>query len=326
MKKLISSFTATVVMAATILSCKNVNGPEKKTLIAEAETKKEFPTLFRTASVDGLSIFYREAGDPSKPTILFLHGFPSSSHMYRDIIKDLSANYHLIAPDYPGFGQSSSPSLKEYSYSFDQLSVTIDHFIDQLNLKKITLYLQDYGGPVGFRIANRRPSLVQALVIQNANAYEEGLGAAADNLLNYAKNPNPETEKDARSILTFAATKWQYTHGAIDTMKISPDSYNSDQWYLDRPGNDQVQLSLFRSYASNLKLYGEWQSYFRAHKPHTLVISGKNDLLFLAAGAEAYKKDNPNAKIQLLDGGHFVLEEKHTEAAALIDQFLSEVK
>jgi pimeloyl-ACP methyl ester carboxylesterase len=326
MKKSIPTLSISILMAASTLTCKNLKEPEKQTFVADAVTEKEYPTLFKTATVDGLSIFYREAGDPAKPTILFLHGFPSSSHMYRDIIKDLSVDYHLIAPDYPGFGQSSSPSVKDYSYSFDQLSITIDHFIDQLNLKKITLYLQDYGGPVGFRIASRRPDLVQALVIQNANAYEEGLGAAADNLLNYAKDPNPETEKGARSILSYAATKWQYLDGAIDTARISPDSYNSDQWYLDRQGNDEIQLSLFRSYASNLKLYGEWQSYFRSHKPHTLVISGKNDKIFLAAGAEAYKRDNPNAKIQLLDGGHFVLEEKHTQAANLIDQFLSAIK
>lgn len=291
-----------------------------------ASQTNAYPVTYKTIKVDGQDIFYREAGDPSKPTILLLHGFPSSSHMYRNLIDDLAFGYHLIAPDFPGFGESSQPATTAYNYTFDQLSKTIDQFIDQLQIKKLSLYVQDYGGPVGFRIAARRPALIQALIVQNANAYNEGLGAAVRTLFDYMEKPNAETEKSARTLLHIGATKWQYTDGATDISKISPDSYNSDQYYLNRPGNDQVQLALFRDYGSNVKLYDDWHAYFRKYKPATLVISGKNDKIFIAAGGEAFKKDNPNAQISLLDGGHFVLEEKHREAARLIHNFLSKLK
>jgi pimeloyl-ACP methyl ester carboxylesterase len=277
---------------------------------------------FKTIKIDGLDIFYREAGDKNKPTILLLHGFPSSSHMYRDLINDLSADYHLIAPDYPGFGQSSSPSPAAYNYSFDNLAQIINHFIDVLQLKKIGLYVHDYGGPVGFRIAVQRPGLIQALIVQNANAYNEGLGAALGPLIAYIQNPIAETEIGARDFLSFDTTKWLYTDGAEDVSMISPDGYMIDQYYLDRPGNDEIQLALFRNYGTNLPLYDDWQAYFRKYQPATLVISGKNDKLFLAAGAEAFKEDIKDAQISLLNGGHFVLEEKHAEAADLIRSFL----
>jgi pimeloyl-ACP methyl ester carboxylesterase len=277
---------------------------------------------FKTVKVDGLDIFYREAGDKNKPTILLLHGFPSSSHMYRDLINDLSADYHLIAPDYPGFGQSSSPSISAYNYRFDNLALTINQFIDALELKNFSLYVQDYGGPVGFRIAVRRPELIQALIVQNANAYNEGLGDALRPLVDYIQNQNAETEKGARGFLSFDTIKWLYTDGAEDASKISPDSYTLDQYNLDRPGNDEIQLALFRNYGTNLTLYDTWHSYFRKYQPATLVISGKNDQLFLAAGAEAFKKDIKDAQISLLNGGHFVLEEKHAEAASVIKSFL----
>ena len=278
---------------------------------------------FKTVSIDGLDVFYREAGNKNNPTILLLHGFPSSSHMYRDLIKDLSADFHLIAPDYPGFGQSSSPSISAYNYSFDNLTLTITHFIDALKLNKFSLYVQDYGGPVGFRIAAKRPELIQALIVQNANAYNEGLGDALRPLVEYIQTQNTETEKGARVFLSFSATKWLYTEGAEDISKISPDSYITDQYYLDRPGNDEIQLALFRNYGTNLSLYDSWHSYFRKYQPTTLVISGKNDKLFLAAGAEAFKKDIKDVQINLLNGGHFVLEEKHLEAASIIKSFLS---
>ena len=276
---------------------------------------------FKTVKVDGLDIFYREAGDKNNPVILLLHGFPSSSHMYRDLINDLSDDYHLIAPDYPGFGHSSSPSPTAYNYSFENLALTITHFINALELKKFSLYMQDYGGPVGFRIAVQRPELIQALIIQNANAYNEGLGDALSPLIAYIQNQNAETEKGARGFLCFDTTKWLYTDGAEDVSKISPDSYITDQYYLDRPGNDEIQLTLFRNYGSNLPLYETWHSYFRKYQPATLVISGKNDKLFTAAGAEAFKKDIKEAQISLLNGGHFILEEKHAEAASVIKSF-----
>ena len=277
---------------------------------------------FKTVKLDGLDIFYREAGNKNNPSILLLHGFPSSSHMFRDLINDLSADYHLVAPDYPGFGQSSKPSVSEYEYSFDNLALTISRFIDALGLKKLSLYLHDYGGPIGFRIAAQRPELIEALIVQNANAYNEGLGDALTPLIGYIQNQNQETEKAARFFLSSAATKWLYVEGAEDASKISPDGYTIDQYYLDRPGNDEIQLALFRNYGTNLPLYDKWQSYFRKYQPATLVISGKNDKLFLAAGAEAFKRDIKDAQISLLNGGHFLLEEKHTEAAEAIKSFL----
>jgi pimeloyl-ACP methyl ester carboxylesterase len=277
---------------------------------------------YKTINIDGLDIFYREAGNKNNPAILLLHGFPSSSHMYRDLINDLSNFYYLIAPDYPGFGQSSAPSPSVYNYSFDKLAMTINHFIDALELKKFSLYVQDYGGPIGFRIAAQRPELIQALIIQNANAYNEGLGDALKPLVDYIENQNEETERAVRFFLSFEANHWLHTDGAEDVLKISPDSYTLDQYYLDRPGNDQIQLALFRNYRSNLPLYSVWQSYFRKYQPPALVIWGKNDKLFVAAGAEAYKKDLKHAQISLLNGGHFILEEKHTVVASLIKSFL----
>lgn len=279
-------------------------------------------TYFKTIKIDGLDIFYREAGDKKNPTILLLHGFPSSSHMFRDLINDLSKNYHLVAPDYPGFGQSSAPSPADYDYSFDNLAITINHFIDALGIKKFSLYVQDYGGPVGFRIATKRPGSIQALIVQNANAYMEGIGEALQPLVAYIQNQNAETEKGARNFLLPETAKWLYMEGAEDASKVSPDGYALDQYYSGRPGNDEIQLALFRNYGSNLPLYDEWQSYFREYQPPTLVISGKNDKLFLAVGAEAFKKDIKEAQISLLNGGHFVLEEKHEEAASIIRSFL----
>ncbi len=287
-----------------------------------ASEKKNSVISYRTIKIDGLDIFYREAGDKDKPVILLLHGFPSSSHMYRDLMVDLADSYHLIAPDYPGFGQSSAPSVNDYNYTFDNLAATMNRFIDTLGLKKFSLYVQDYGGPVGFRMASQRPGLVQALIIQNANAYKEGLGDAIQPMSAYFNNPNPETEKGARWILSPESTKWQYTEGAEDVSKISPDSYITDQLYLDRPGNDAIQLALFRDYKNNLLLYDTWHAYFRKQQPATLVISGKNDKIFTAPGAMAFKRDVKDAQISLLNGGHFVLEEKHKEAAALIKTFL----
>ena len=278
---------------------------------------------FKTAKVEELDIFYREAGDENKPTILLLHGFPSSSHMFRDLINDLSADYHLIAPDYPGFGQSSSPSPSAYHYSFDNLASTINHFIDALGLRKLSLYVHDYGGPIGFRVAAQRPELIQALIVQNANAYTEGLGESLKPLVAYIQTQNAETEQGARNFLSFEAIKWLYTEGAEDVSRISPDSYNSDHFYLSRIGNDEIQLALFRNYGTNLSSYNVWQSYFREYQPATLIISGKNDKLFIAPGAEAFKKDIKDVQINLLNGGHFVLEEKHAEAASIIKSFLS---
>lgn len=311
-----------LLAAAIALNAAGVTGQTSAATHSSASVTTR-STTYQTIKIDGLDIFYREAGDKDKPVILFLHGFPSSSHMYRDIMNDLAKKYHVIAPDYPGFGYSSSPSPADYTYSFDNLSLVMDHFIDALGLKKVSLYVQDYGGPVGFRIAARRPALIRALIIQNANAYTEGLGDALKPLVDYLRNPSPETEKEARGILTAEGTKWQYTDGAEDVKKVSPDSYTTDQYFLDRKGNTDIQLTLFRSYATNLPLYDQWHAYFRKNQPPTLVIWGKNDKLFIAPGADAYKKDLPNAEVHLLNGGHFLLEEHHAEAARLIDRFLT---
>ncbi|RZJ54263.1 MAG: alpha/beta hydrolase [Flavobacterium sp.] len=281
------------------------------------------PVQYKTILVDSLKIFYREAGETTKPTIILLHGFPSSSHMYRNLINELSDNYHVIAPDYPGFGQSSAPDPKRYQYTFDNLSVTIEHFIDKLKIQKTSFYIQDYGGPVGMRIATRRPELVQTLIIQNANAYVEGLGEVLKPLIAYIEKPNAETEKAARFFLTIDATKWQYLTGAEKPEKIAPDSYSIDQYYLDRPGNDVIQLALFRDYGSNIAQYEKWHQYFTKYHPTMLVIWGKNDQFFIAAGANAYKKDNPNAEVHLVNGGHFALEEHYSEISKLILNFLS---
>jgi len=281
-------------------------------------------TNFKTLQLGDIEIFYREAGNKNKPVILLLHGFPSSSHMFRNLINDLSEDYYLIAPDYPGFGRSSSPSVNSFNYTFDNLARIIGQFIDALHLEKFSLYLQDYGGPVGFRIASERPASIQSLIIQNANAYMEGLGDALNPLVAYIQNQNAETEKGARYFLSPAAIEWLYTDGADELSKISPDGYTIDQYYLNRPGNDEIQLALFRDYGSNLPLYEEWQSYFKTHQPATLVIWGKNDKLFLAAGARAYANDLRKAQLNLLNGAHFLLEEKHKEAASLIKSFLYE--
>jgi pimeloyl-ACP methyl ester carboxylesterase len=297
---------------------------QPKNIDIQDEAKDATPDVsirFKTVTVDGLDIFYREGGDPANHTILFLHGFPSSSHMYRHILKELSSRYHVIAPDYPGFGLSSAPTVNQYAYTFDNISLTMDHFVDALKLKDISLYVQDYGGPVGFRMASRRPEMIRTLVIQNANAYTEGLGKEAAPLVNYFTDPNPETEKGARGILK--STQWQYTDGAGDLSKVSPDSYIMDDYYLSRAGNDEIQLALFRNYASNLKLYDSWHAYFRQKQPPTLVIWGKNDKIFISPGAAAYKKDLRDCEVHLLNGGHFVLEEHYADAAKLIDSFLS---
>lgn len=312
-----------IITMVALASITTMQGQSKKVkqMKVELNNKKIMTVFYKTIKVDGLEVFYREAGDAKKPTILFLHGFPSSSHMYRNIINDLAANYHVLAPDYPGFGYSSAPSLADYEYTFENLSHTIDHFIDALQLKKISLYVQDYGGPVGFRIAARRPELIQSLIIQNANAYNEGLGAAVQPLVSYFEHQNTDTEKGARNILT--TTKWQYTDGVEDLSKVSPDSYISDQYFLDRKGNDEVQLAFFRSYGSNVALYDSWHTYFRKYQPPVLVVWGKNDQIFIAPGAEAYKKDIKDVEVHLLNGGHFLLEEHHQEVVLLIDSFLS---
>lgn len=281
------------------------------------------PTSYKNITIDGLNIFYREAGDKNRPTILLLHGFPSSSHMFRDLIPELATEYHVVAPDYPGFGYSDAPAASEFTYTFDKLTEMVEKFINALGLKKYSLYMQDYGGPIGFRIAAKHPERVDSLIVQNSNAYMEGISAAFEPMKPFWENRNAETEKAPRSMLTKETTIFQYTHGASDVSKISPDAWNHDQALLDRPGNDLIQLALLHNYTSNVALYGQWQEYFRKHQPNTLIVSGKNDPFFIPPGQEAFKRDLPNADINLYDGGHFVLEEFHSEIANKILSFLS---
>ena len=277
---------------------------------------------YRTVEVDNLTIFYRECGNATQPVLLLLHGFPSSSHMFRDLIANLSGSFHIVAPDYPGFGQSTAPGLGDFEYTFDHLSDVIESFIDQLQLTDINVYMQDYGGPVGFRIASRRPELIRSLIIQNANAYTEGLGSLLEPLTTYFQNPDQANEEKVRFFLTLDATKWQYQNGAGEASKISPDCYITDQYYLDQHGNDEIQLALFRDYGNNYLRYDEWHSYFRTWQPKTMIVWGKNDEMFISAGAEAYRKDLPGAEIIHLDGGHCLLEEHHHQVAALITRFI----
>ena len=280
--------------------------------------------LHRTAKVNGLDIFYREAGPKDAPAILLLHGFPTSSHMFRDLIPALADRYHVVAPDYPGYGHSSAPPVGEFEYTFDNLAKVIDAFVGQVGLGRYALYVQDYGAPVGYRLAVRHPERVTALIVQNGNAYDEGL----DNdfwkpIKAYWKDRTEAKAAPLRKFLTLEATRWQYTNGVRDPEAISPDTWAIDQALLDRPGNAEVQLALFHSYGSNPPLYPEWQAYFRKHQPPTLLVWGKNDLIFPPAGAHPYRRDLKDVEFHLLDTGHFALEEDGPTIARLIRYFLA---
>lgn len=283
----------------------------------------EAKVSYRTAKVNGLDIFYREAGPKDAPTVLLLHGFPTSSHMFRNLIETLADEFHLVAPDYPGFGNSSMPSVDEFEYTFDNLSNVIEKFSEEIGLKRYTLYVQDYGAPVGFRLAVKHPDRVEGIVVQNGNAYTEGI----DNdfwkpLKDYWNERTAEREKPLRGFLTRDATIWQYTHGVREKDAISPDNWNIDQPLLERPGNAEIQLALFNSYGSNPALYPKWQAYFREHQPPTLIVWGKNDQIFPPTGAEPYKRDLKNLEFHLLDTGHFALEEDGHKIADLMRNFL----
>lgn len=280
-------------------------------------------TTYNTVKVDGLDIFYREAGSKNTPTILLLHGFPTSSYMFRNLIPMLEDEFHLVAPDYPGFGGSSMPMADKFEYSFDHLAEVVEHFIDTLGLKKYSLYVFDYGAPIGYRIASRHPERVEALIVQNGNAYDEGLREFWVPLKAYWKDRSRENEDALRKFLNIEATKWQYTNGVRDVMKIAPDNWIVDQYFLDRKGNDKIQLELFYSYGSNPPLYPKWQEYFRNHQPPTLIVWGKNDYIFPKEGAEPYKRDLKNIEMHLLDTGHFALEEDGYVIADHIRRFMA---
>jgi pimeloyl-ACP methyl ester carboxylesterase len=279
-------------------------------------------TTYRTITVESLDIFYREAGPADAPSIVLLHGFPSSSHMFRDLIPLLADRFHLVAPDYPGFGYSAAPAPDQFAYTFDRLAGVIECFLAAQGLTRYSLYLQDYGGPVGLRLATRHPEGVEALIVQNANAYVEGISAAFDPLKPFWAHRTPETEQAARALLARDTTIFQYTHGVRDRARVSPDAWTVDQHFLDRPGNDAIQLALLQDYPANLALYAAWHAYFRERRPRTLIVWGQHDPFFTVAGAQAYRRDLPEAELHLLDTGHFALEEDHDAIAAHIRRFI----
>ena len=267
-----------------------------------------FPVRHRHVEADGVRVFYREAGDPQAPTLLLAHGFPSSSHMYRQLLAELSDQFHVVAPDLPGFGFTEVPEARGYTYSFDALGKTLEAFVDALGLQRYTLYVFDYGAPTGLRLALAKPERVTGLISQNGNAYLDGLGDAWDPIRRYWQTPSQENRDALRGILTLGGTRWQYEHGAPDPTLIAPESYQLDYLLLQRPGNDEIQLDLFLDYANNLELYPQFQAFFRERRVPTLVIWGKHDPFFIPPGAEAYRRDNPQAQVELLDTGHFALE------------------
>jgi pimeloyl-ACP methyl ester carboxylesterase len=280
-------------------------------------------TSVHKVEADGIQVFYREAGDAAAPVLLLLHGFPASSFMFRDLISRLADSYRVIAPDLPGFGFTEVPEKRNYTYSFDALAGTVQAFTDALGLTRYAIYIFDYGAPTGLRLAMSRPERITAIVSQNGNAYEEGLGDAWGPIRTYWATPTAENREVIRkNILNFDGTRWQYTHGVANPESVPPESYTLDAALLERPGNTEIQLDLFLDYASNVKLYPKFQEYLRKSKPPLLAIWGKNDPFFIPAGAEAYRKDLPDAKVQFLDTGHFATETHSVEIAAAMKEFL----
>jgi pimeloyl-ACP methyl ester carboxylesterase len=280
------------------------------------------PVSYRTSDVDGLKVFYREAGPPGAPKLLLLHGFPSAGHMFRDLIRLLADRFHMVAPDLPGFGQSDMRPRNEFAYTFDNIARVIERFTEVIGFDRFAVYVFDYGAPTGFRLAVRHPERITAIISQNGNAYEEGLSDGWSPIRTYWEDPSQANRNALRVFLTPETTSWQYTHGVPDPTMVSPDGRNLDDFYLARPGADEIQLDLFGDYRSNVALYPSFQEYFRMHKPPFLAVWGKNDPFFLPAGAEAFKRDIPHADVRFVDTGHFALETHCDEIASAIREFL----
>lgn len=278
---------------------------------------------YRFADVDGLKVFYREAGAAGAPKLLLLHGFPSSSHMFRDLIPLLADHFHIVAPDLPGFGRTDMLPRSEFNYTFDNIANVVDRFTDVIGFDRYAVYVFDYGAPTGFRLAVKRPERISAIISQNGNAYEEGLSEGWNPIRAYWRDPSHENRTALRALLTPETTLWQYTHGVSDATAVSPDGYTLDDFYLARTDADEVQLDIFGDYKSNVALYPTFQAYFRTHKPPFLAVWGKNDPFFLPAGAEAFKRDLPDADIRFFDTGHFALETHAGEIATAIQTFLA---
>ncbi len=277
---------------------------------------------YHATEIEGVEIFYREAGSRDDPTVVLLHGFPTSSHMFRELIPALADDYHVVAPDYPGFGQSGMPSVDEFEYTFDHFAEIVEELIEELEIDTYSLYLMDYGAPVGYRIAAANPDRVEALIVQNGNAYDEGLLEFWDPIKKFWADRTEENGDALRGLLTMGATQWQFLTGVRDPSVISPDNWGHVQPLLDREGNQEIQLQLFFDYGTNPPLYPEWQAYFRQHQPPMLIVWGQNDPIFPAEGAHPYKRDLENLEFHLLDTGHFALEEDLDVIAALIRDFL----
>ena len=288
-------------------------------------TKTNFPTYHRTIKIDGLNIFYREAGDPSAPALVLLHGFPASSHQYRNLIPALADKFHLIAPDYPGFGNSDLPDPEQYPYTFDRTAEVVEAFLRQKKVTRFGLFAQDYGGPVGFRILSRHPEWLEWLIIQNTNAYEEGFTAAWDGFRTALwKRRTPETEKPLMAFLELDAIRMVYLHGHKDPDAISPDNWNMDFHFMERPGARKVQMDFFYDYRTNVDLYPQWQQFLRARQPKTLIFWGQDDIFFTREGGELYLKDLPKAEMHRLESGHFAVEDSLDYIARKIRRFYDE--
>lgn len=289
--------------------------------LVSPQISTQFPVHYKTVRVNDVDIFYREAGSPGAPVILLLHGFPTSSNMFRNLIPRLAGSFHLIAPDYPGYGQSSAPEHTKFAYTFENFANLINQFVEELGLAKYSLYVMDYGAPVGYRLALLHPERIQALIVQNGNAYEEGLREFWDPIKKNWTNPTPENRKALHFLVEPNATKWQYQNGVPDTTLVDPTTWLVDQVGLDRPGNDEIQLDLLYDYRTNVPLYPAFQSFFREYQPPILIVWGKNDYIFPPEGAAPYPRDLKNVETHLLDTGHFALETHGEEIASHIEDF-----
>jgi len=317
--------TIKTIFAGVLAACLivNITTAQTNNLSKSKNLMETNQVHYRNVKVNGLNLFYREAGPENAPVLLLLHGYPTSSHMFRNLIPILSGNYHVIAPDLPGFGYSDAPDREHFQYTFDNLTKTIQAFVDELRLKRFAIYVFDYGAPVGYRLALANPEKITGIISQNGNAYEEGLSTGWNPIQKYWKDPSQENRDALREFTTIKLTKWQYEEGVGDTSLIAPEAYTLDQYFLDRPGNVEIQLDLLKDYSTNVKLYPAFHTYFKERKPKLLAVWGDKDPFFHPPGAEAYKRDNPNATVKFYHTGHFALETHVKEIGADILAFMA---